>query len=643
MVYNISFEIVALVVLLFIVGRQAISSSFPDRKNQHFIRYMQIVSSAVFLNLLGCILVPYSLVIPLWISYTINTLVYFTQYLTIIALVSYILLLTGLSDKKGSILRVVFITISAFALILILSNPFTYSMFYFGEDGSFNHGYLYPVYCVLYAINLIATSVIAIVRRKSFEHFDYWIFILFSIIGGLCQIIQALIPHLILTGTGCAIISLILFLNLNNPSDAKHTLTESFSREKFVDYMRDSIHRGNKPALLYIDISGMTTINKSFGEYQGNELLRRTSKICRTADSHNVIFKYTGDTFLVVVNRTHKYHKIKQIIQEKLSQPFMVDNIPVYVNYRLASFNLLSKISPFHQLNLTLSLAIEKVKTMPANTKFFEISESFITASIATQTTREALRRALDNDGFEINIQPIINPKTNQIVAGEALCRLNDPIIGRISPLQFIPVAESSGLINQLTLQVFTKLCKFINKNSIIERSNIEWISINLSVADCLNPDQMQHIIRIAKANKIDPSKILIEITESMATTRDNLAANINILTSYGFKLGIDDFGTEFANIDSLSRLPFNIAKIDKSLIDIKDESYREIILKNTAQMFMRLGIEPLAEGVDTWKIVQQAKELGIKYIQGYIFSPPLEEQVFIEYLENYKGPRDEV
>lgn len=244
------------------------------------------------------------------------------------------------------------------------------------------------------------------------------------------------------------------------------------------------------------------------------------------------------------------------------------------------------------------------------------------------------LSRAIKERQFEMYYQPIYSVKDGKFVSAEALIRLYDKRYGHISPGLFIPIAENRGLILSIGDIIFESVYKMLSENDF-EGLGLQYIEINLSVAQCTQKDLPTKIRRIAERYGVSNDKICIEITESIYNNMGSVAdENIRALSEMGFAIALDDYGTGYSNIQRILRLPLDMVKIDKSLVDGMIETNGLSVLKNTVNMMKDIDMELVVEGVESKEVLDAVVDMGCDFVQGYYFSKPLPADKFIEFLK---------
>lgn len=249
------------------------------------------------------------------------------------------------------------------------------------------------------------------------------------------------------------------------------------------------------------------------------------------------------------------------------------------------------------------------------------------------------LHHALEKQELEIYYQPIINFQENTIVATEALLRWNHPSMGRIEPSSFIPIAEESGLIRPIGEWVLLKVCQ---QTQDWHSKGFDWlkISVNLSGIQFKQSDLFHKINQVLLKTSLSAQYLELEVTETILI--DNIKANIqklNLLKKLGVRIALDDFGTGYSSLSYLQKFPFDTLKIDSCFVrNLNKDNKNKIITKSTIQMAHDLGLNVVAEGVETLAELKALHDFNCDCIQGFLISRPLSGKDFLDLLKNFKG-----
>jgi EAL domain-containing protein (putative c-di-GMP-specific phosphodiesterase class I) len=260
-----------------------------------------------------------------------------------------------------------------------------------------------------------------------------------------------------------------------------------------------------------------------------------------------------------------------------------------------------------------------------------EVFDSTMNTQLMARLQLETdLQRALQRQEFQLHYQPIVSLKSNKITGFEALLRWHRPKYGLVSAAEFIPIAEETGLIVPIGCWVLREACNQMRKWQMqFDLNSSLTISVNLSGKQFSQPDLIQQIEQIIQETNIDPCILKLEITESvLVENAKSVSAMLVKLQALGIRLSIDDFGTGYSSLSYLHQLPIDTLKIDGSFINKIDVNVEKIeIVRTIVALAWNLGIDVVAEGVETNKQMHQVKSLKCDFGQGYFFSKPLDSK----------------
>ncbi len=242
------------------------------------------------------------------------------------------------------------------------------------------------------------------------------------------------------------------------------------------------------------------------------------------------------------------------------------------------------------------------------------------------------IRKAINNKSFQMYYQPIYSVKDNRFVTAEALIRLKDDEVGFISPADFIPAAEKSGAIYEIGDFVIDSVFGFIEKT---RPYGVEYIEINISAMQCMNDSFVDEIKQKLTHFGVSNKSVNFELTESASSIlEDVLKRTVTLLHAEGIEFSIDDYGTGYSNLHRIMSQPIKIIKIDRSLICELSNDKTRAVLADTIRMIKSIGIEIVAEGVETAETAQWLIDKGCDFIQGYYYAKPMPEDEYLAFLE---------
>lgn len=398
-------------------------------------------------------------------------------------------------------------------------------------------------------------------------------------------------------------------------------------------------HNGDKNlSLLLVDLDRFKKYNESLGNKKADLMIRKISDRFKKIKGKDIeLFHFNGDEFIYLIK--HRLREEVEIVAnrvlDELKAPFIIDGQEYFVSASIGISTLTSEqMRDFDFLLHQAEQALFYVKTHGRNHyRFFreEMSQDF-----KNEVLMEAhLKRALEFNELTIHLQPQVNYITNEIDSFEALLRWNNPKFGYVPPSQFIPLAESSGLIIEIGDWVLEQVCSYQR----------EWrrkgyrpvrIAVNISPKQFNHVDFPKKIEEILKKYEADPKYIELEITESTMENMDETEEILKKLKKLGVYVSVDDFGTGYSSLSYLKNYPIDIIKIDQSFIaDINKDEKNEAIIKAIISLSHHLGMDVVAEGVEEKYQEIFLKENCCKKGQGYLYNKPMPvEEVIKMYLE---------
>jgi diguanylate cyclase (GGDEF)-like protein/PAS domain S-box-containing protein len=381
-------------------------------------------------------------------------------------------------------------------------------------------------------------------------------------------------------------------------------------------------------AVLYVDLDRFKGVNDSLGHPVGDELLkvvaRRMSSRLREDDT---LARMCGDEFVVLLEHQVSPYSVVAVAHNLLglfASPQAVGEHDVYITASIGISLYPDDGDHADGLLRNADLAMRQAKAQGRN------SYHFFTATLAEQATERlqlenALRRAADSGELMVYYQPQIDLRTGALVGVEALMRWNHAELGWISPARFVPVAEEMGLIGQLGSWVLQEACRQV---TVWQRSGLKVgrVAVNLSVQQLERDALLTAVSETLAVTGLAPGALELEVTESMIMRQTGRAvAALEGLRDLGVRLSVDDFGTGYSSLSYLQRLPLHLLKIDQSFVrDLGKDSGDEAIVRAIIGLSRSLGLEVLAEGVETEAQADWLLREGCQLGQGYLFGRPV-------------------
>lgn len=404
------------------------------------------------------------------------------------------------------------------------------------------------------------------------------------------------------------------------------------NRVKFTEQLENMLSRAKKKkrmlAVLSIDIDRFKLINDSLGHFAGDMVLKELAyRIEKALPSGSYIGRFGGDKFTVVLSKdidVEEVMKTSKMILQEISNPVEHKGQDFYVTASIGVSFYPEDGLDKHSLLKNADIATNRSKNQGGNRITF-FSNEMNDQAVTRLELESYLRRALQKKEFYLMYQPLIDLETGGIFGSEALIRWNHPKLGLVSPADFIPLAEETGLIEEIGSWVLRTACKQNKKWHLLGYDSIS-VSVNVSAFQFQQPGFLKEVKRALNESNLEPYYLTLELTES--TMLKNVEYSIDTMKSLqmlGVKVSIDDFGTGYSSLSYLKNLPINTLKIDRSFINNLRVNTSDIaIVKAIITMGHGLAVKVLAEGVETKEQIDLLKELKCHYAQGFYIHKPL-------------------
>ena len=423
------------------------------------------------------------------------------------------------------------------------------------------------------------------------------------------------------------------------------SLTGLPNRALFMDRLQHVIdnqkRRGNRMfyAVLFIDINRFKIVNDSLGHLIGDKLLiAMGNKLTECVRPGDTVARLGGDEFSVLLENSSKLQDVYDVssrIHKALSTPFLIEEQEVYASVSIGIAPGPENYDRAEQVLRDADIAMYQAKgQQDVSTETFDAR---MHASILDRIMLESdLRAALDHDQFVLFYQPIIDLKTHALSGFEALIRWNHPERGLVSPAEFIPVAEETGLITKIGEWVILEACRELKSLQTRYPSQPPLkMSINISGRQFAHENLADVVADAIRETEVIPQSVAIEVTESMLLENvEMVITTMNRIRAMGVHIHIDDFGTGYSSLSYLHRLPINALKIDRSFISkLTSNGENQEIVRSVISLAKSLNLDVIAEGVELDHQLLQIKELECHFGQGYLFSKPMKAALIDEWL----------
>lgn len=415
-------------------------------------------------------------------------------------------------------------------------------------------------------------------------------------------------------------------------------LTGLPNRQYFMQFapsrLEEMREAGESPVVLYLNYSNLKAFNSRYGFGEGDRLLSETGELLSDIFGRHRSSRFESDHFFICAARDGAEERL-----EKLFSRAKDINGGRTLPFRVGIYD-------YEYEEVSLSEACDRAKTAESTingekkSTFVVFDRKIMEMATLKQYVLQSVQRAIDKRWIKVYCQPVIRSMTGSLCGLEALARWEDPVYGMISPGQFIPVLEESGQVVDLDLYIWEEVCR-IYHNLIQKHINVVPISVNLSRKDFEHGDLVDRIERIARTYDVPREMLNIEVTESAFVENVyEIGRAIERLHELGYQVWMDDFGSGYSSLGILKDFCFDELKIDMSFLSSYTDRARTII-ESVVRMAKEIGIQTLAEGVETEEQYQFLRKIGCEKIQGYYFGKPMPGKIIGRYCREKGIPEE--
>jgi len=442
-----------------------------------------------------------------------------------------------------------------------------------------------------------------------------------------------------------------LFFQVQDISDRKRaeekltqdTLTGLPNRARFYDLLKHRVARKDrKCAVLLLDVDRFKLVNDSLGNASADQLLIQIAQRVKTCMRQgDVLARVGGDEFAVLLDDVSGEEEASSVatrIQQALSISFNLLGQEVYTTLSIG----IALASEYSDMLRDAETAMHQAKVR--GKARYEVFGRDMHGEIMSRLKMETdLRRACERDELFVDYQPIVSLQNRTLIGFEALVRWRHPEFGLVPPKDFIPVAEETGQILTIGQTVLESACRQARAwQETYPASPPLFVSVNLSVKQFNQPGLVENIADLLSRFQLPPRCLKLEITESVFS--DNIEAAVGLLTELrelGVQLSIDDFGTGYSSLSYLQRFPIDTLKIDRSFVTQMMENEENLaIVRTIVALAQNLGMDVVAEGVETEDQLKLLRKLECENGQGFLFSTPLDRAQVDQFIASYNEPQ---
>ena len=579
------------------------------------------------------------------VCYVSAVVSFLLQILSLQMIYSYIIVV--LEGKKYKKPQIIFFTVlSIIYCILVVTTPVTKLLFYLDKNGAFHYGRMsFVLYCmpILFAMYSLVSLQI---NRKVLSKLEKNLMVFFNASTILLVLSMIVLPQLPIIYFWITVAATGIFLTMQSPDRYLDNTTSAFNEDGLVVMLNDRIEREKPFSVLFMAVHDFEGIKDGFT----NENKKRVySKICanlrykglKKKDRPKIDVFRDNDNIYIMFHEAAKAEKLAMQIGSEVTDGIYLDESAKAVKLvaKMLLFDFPGRIRTEEQFYSVIKYFLTDDYYNRYNEMQF-INEEFYRKKKRYDDVRHLVEEAIRTDGIEMYYQPIYSTQKKDFHSAEALVRLRDTTsIGFVSPEEFIPIAEKEHLILQLEELILRKICSFIRAANLQELG-VNYMEINLSGNQCVQADLAEQLQSLINEYNISPEFINFEVTETATIDNgDCLIRNMQELQSHGSTFALDDYGSGASNLKYLVEYPFEIVKLDKSIVWTHfgaTNSKTKAILPLSVHMLREMKVRIVAEGVENAEQKEELERMGVQYLQGYYFSKPISEDEYIQFLKRY-------
>lgn len=402
-------------------------------------------------------------------------------------------------------------------------------------------------------------------------------------------------------------------------------------------------------AVLFMDFDRFKQVNDTLGHIVGDELLRQIAQrlqtslrpgdaFVRTSYFAQMAARIGGDEFVVVLDDIRgdlDAEVVASRLLDVLAAPYQIDEHTVNSSVSIGIVTATHAADDVESVLRDADIAMYEAKRTGRG-RYVMFEPSMHRRVRDDVSLENDLRQALSENALSVVYQPLVDLNSGELTGMEALVRWKHPQRGMVSPVEFIPVAEASGLIVKVGAFVLHTACaEFAWLKATLGPDAPASVSVNLSRAQLRESDLVSNILETLRANSMAASQLQLEITESLAAQDQVIQSRLREIKALGVTLALDDFGTGYSSLSCLAELPIDTVKIDRAFVSVAQASdYHRVLIEATILVAETLGMTTVAEGIETAEQAAMMKKLRCTKGQGYLYSKPLSREGLVSWIE---------
>lgn len=602
----------------------------PTMKNITFVILIVLTFLASLFDLVSVYAIEHVDTIPLGLNYFLQML-YSIPFISI-PMVYYIYIMSmTIQNRIISRGRIALIVVTyGIELFLVLTTPFTHWHFYFNEAMEYSHGWgVYVTYGLsFFFIVLCLIDITHYKKRLSVKQTAIILLICFACAAGV--FVQLFFNQVLLVCFVVAFCELVACFTIQDSNRSFNASTGTFTLKSF-EFMLLTLFRQKKSFTVFcLEPKNYSKLNETLSVNTLDELAIYIASSLRDLAPKNLVYRLSPFRFALVTEQSpDELAPLIDELVERYQHPFRADGISLYLTPVMCTVRVPEAASYLEDVMNAVQDALHQAQKMEdSELHLVHSGESSLIHRRRENAITHVLRRAIQREEFVIHYQPIYSSRERRFVAAEALLRLTEKSLGDIPPSEFIPIAEKTGIMPQISRIVIEQVCTFIADNRLWEKG-IRHIGINLTTSECINELLPTEAARIMDRYHIPCNMINFEVTESAIQDHNKrFLETVRSMSSLGTTFTLDASYSAFSEEGLIFDAPFRQVKLSKAFLDASMNSEaKQTLLKHTISLFRDLNLEIVAVGIETKEQAEELSLYGCHYYQGYYYSHPLPEK----------------
>lgn len=634
--WSLAAELLAAMMIVVLMAYYREKKLAVTRKGKVYRSCLGLSLATVLLNAVCAYTIKHTEQVPRAVNLILNSAYFLVAVLTCSVIVLYLcyLILEHVYDKRH--LRRALLCISGGTLgylLLILWNLSSGVLFSFDPGGNYRRGPLNRIGYALMAAELLLLAVCYVQNRASVNRPMVKLMHTLPPLAIFLAAFQLAYPQVLLNGMMMAMADLILFISFQSSRIETDGLTGIGNRNSFFAELSLRVAGRQQFQIVLLSLQQFVTINQRFGHQRGDaflyEVARYLDGLCRQARAFRfgnvefaVVFPWRGET-----EATDNLQKLR----ERFQRNWRLGEVETRLTARFAELICTGQSWSPTQIIEGLEYGLRLAKAGPEDTvRFNERTAALLEKE---RMLVNIMRRSVLEQRFQVWYQPIYDCRSGAFTSAEALLRLQDYEGNMISPAEFIPLAEETGLIGELSWIVLEGTCRLLGSGRV---PDLRSVSINLSMQQFAEQELISRIVDSLDRNGVSHDRLKVEITERvLLQDMDRMRTAMAEMASRDIHFYLDDFGTGYSNLSCVLDLPFECVKLDQSLVaEFPDDQRADLLVRTLVCLFHNMGLQVMAEGVEAVLQAETLARYGADWIQGYYYARPMPESELIPFLK---------